>query len=230
VTARRTIAPAYWGQDRAYWEAALADPTVAELVVNVDSGPGLVADVGLEVWLDAARARGIRVAGYVATGAGPLDARDYGGKPLELILEEARAWRRFYGPELVPDLFYDEVPAWASLGWLRPLHRAARYPDGRTKTGRAVFNLGAPGVSRATMLALPASVWCRWEGPGWLYLAERPRSVFLPSRTLHLVHTIRLEELEAVEAWANRAAGLSYLTLDGPDGNPWDSFRRQGAR
>lgn len=227
---RRTIAPAYWGQDPDAWRAALADPTVAELVVNVNSGPGTSPVPELVRWLELAAHNGIRVAGYVAIGTGPLEARQYGTKPTEKIVEEAYRWRNYYGPDLVPDVFFDEIPPFARLGWLRPLHRAARYPDldhPDRKTGRALFNPGAPGVTRATMLALPASVWCRWEGPGWLYLAERPRSLFLPSRTWHLVHTVSADQLEDVFDHARRAAGLFYVTTDGPDGNPWDSYRRQ---
>lgn len=221
--------PAYF-TDLADWLDLCADPTVAEVVANVDSGPGDSLSPQWRNVLEMAAEAGIRIAGYVATGAGPLDARMYGAKPVEQILEESARWNRFYG-SLIKDRWFDEIPpSGGRLRWLRQLNHAARFaPNGARTGGRALFNPGAGNVSRATMLALPDSLWCRWEGPGWLYLAERPRAIFLRPRTLHLVHTVAATDLQAVERHALRYSGLSYVTGDGPDGNPWNSFRRQAA-
>lgn len=95
---RPILLPAYF-YDQSLWNAALK-PRIPghEIIVNVDSGPGLEADTYFQRLFDQARTQAHKLMGYIATG--------YGAVSPESILTQAKTWMRFYD---IRDVFLDEV-------------------------------------------------------------------------------------------------------------------------
>lgn len=113
----------------AYWHGVLeAAPTVRDVILNPSNGPGSVAQPGYRTLLTQLRGRGIRVLGYVVTGAGH--------RSRSAVQADIARWRSFYG---VTSVFFDEASAaMADLGTYRD-YAATVHEAG----GVAVLN---PGV------------------------------------------------------------------------------------
>lgn len=195
--------------DAAYWDAVVAAvPTVRDVVINPDSGPG-AAPVGPYVDLvQALRQAGARVVGYVATGYGQRD-------PATVTADIAR-WREWYG---VTDVFLDEVPAVPEAIPTYAGYTAAV----RDGDGMAVLNPGVVpdpgyfGIADAVVtFEDPASSYLGAEPPGWVRDDER-------AEVWHIVIDTPADQLDAVVGRARQQGVDEVYVTDDVDPNPYDS-------
>ena len=194
----------------AYWDAVVAAvPTVRDVVVNPDSGPG-AAPVGPYADLvQVLRQAGARVVGYVATGYG---ARD----PAAVTADIAR-WREWYG---VTDVFLDEAPAVPEAIPTYAGYTAAIRDAG----GVAVLNPGVVpdpgyfGIADAIVtFEDPASAYLGVEPPGWVRDDER-------AEVWHIVIDTPGAQLDAVVDRARQQGADEVYVTDDVDPNPYDSI------
>lgn len=191
------------------WAGIARAPAGTLVIVNPDSGSGASRDARYAVRVDAARARGQVVYGYVDT--------DYARRARASVVADIvrhHAWFRVDG------VFFDQVPGTAD--------RLAYY-SGLAETARArgllvAFNMGQgnvdPGFAElADVLAVfegPSPVHAAARFPAWMHDAARR------TRLWHLIfdapdeHTLEL-------ALARAAAGPCEVVFvtDGSEPNPW---------
>ncbi len=178
------------------------------VVMNPASGPGPFVNPGYMNVVDEARARGMRVLGYVATGHG------WAGN----VADDIAAYNRFYG---VTDIFFDEAATDCTTlnASYRPWIDAVR-----TNHGFVVVN---PGVTPDVCWAGVADVIVNFEGPYFTYLGESfpPWTVSYPPATFwHIVYSVPAGSAAGVIERATTAgAGFLYATADGPP-NPYDTL------
>lgn len=109
------VIPAYFYATKAAWTTLIQNTTPSIVIANVSNGPGTVVDKQFATVIQAARAAGHRVKGYVYTG--------YGTRNSTKVLSEIAAWSNLYG---VNDFFLDEVSALNSdLPYYRSLVQTA---------------------------------------------------------------------------------------------------------
>jgi Spherulation-specific family 4 len=95
----KCLVPAYFYKSTPW--ATLASTTQPLVIIaNASNGPGTTRDSTYYGWLDAARAAGHRVMGYVYSG--------WGGRATASVLADMDAWTQLYG---VADYFVDEASA-----------------------------------------------------------------------------------------------------------------------
>ncbi len=207
--------PAYFGPVP-LWDLMLnavrsAEPSAPRIVLavmNPASGPGAVADTGYLRVLEDARALGIRVFGYVATGYGTRFT----------VLDDIAAYQRFYG---ITDIFFDESPI--ECLWLQSVYApwlAAVHANG----GQAVVN---PGRPPERCWADAADIVVTFEGSFWAYATHLPppwMAAFEPSKFWNIVYAVPTESLATVSQLpAGRGSGLLYATDDVLP-NPYDNL------
>lgn len=100
-------------------------------------------------------------------------------------------------------------------------HLATGLRKGVTAWNPGTWDRSLNGIMRA----LPGSLWCTIECAHNDYAtrAAVKRSTW-PEREIHLVHGCPSDGV-ATGVEAAMRVGYGYATHDGPDGNPWDSFR-----
>jgi hypothetical protein len=109
------VIPAYFYASKSAWTTLIQNTTPSIVIANVSNGPGTVVDKQFATVIQAARAAGHRVKGYVYTG--------YGTRNSTKVLSEIAAWSNLYG---VNDFFLDEVSALNSdLPYYRSLVQTA---------------------------------------------------------------------------------------------------------
>lgn len=162
------------------------------LVVNPASGPGAAPDPTYRRAIDAARARGVRVVGYVPTG--------WATRPRGAVEADIARYAEWYGVEGV---FLDEAAAdEASLPYYRGLP--------------AEFVVLNPGVVPARGYFDVADVVVTFEGPFAEYRAHEPPDGIDPARVAHLVYDA--PRSRALEPGAS--VGYVYFT-SGTLPHPW---------
>ena len=109
-----TLVPAYFYKAAPWAELAAGKlPTV--IIANASNGPGIRLDTQYLAWINAARAAGHRVKGYVYSG--------YGQRAIPAVLADMAAWTQLYG---VSDFFIDEASSTLTdLPYYRELLTAA---------------------------------------------------------------------------------------------------------
>lgn len=203
------LVPAYFhpAERSADW-AALRDPRLLAVVLNVHNGPGAAPDPAFAAVVAGIEAAGGTVVGYVDT--------DYGARPITEIETECERYRDWYG---VADVFLDQVPTEAdALPEYARLAAALRAAAAEF----IVFNHGAypdPGY------AAVADLLVTFEGPWQAYRQLGPPPAWTRrlrvGRFCHLVYAVPPEDLDAALDQAGRSsAGVVYLT-DGNGANPW---------
>jgi Spherulation-specific family 4 len=212
-TAPRLVVPAYFRPDLTpgawEWLAARA-PIVRSVILNPSSGPGHEPDPCYHTALDALRAAGVIVTGYVDT--------NYGGRAASAALAEVERYQRWYH---VAGVCFDRVAADpAQVGHYAALAAGARLLGARL----VIFN---HGVHPAEQYADHADVLGTFEGPWRSYLRaavprwtrSRPAEQFY-----HVVHAVPPRRLgDAMALAARRQAGCAYITdRSGP--NPYDGL------
>ncbi|GGP01677.1 hypothetical protein LDL08_01140 [Nonomuraea glycinis] len=223
--------PAYFAPGE-LWDR-LADPGVGIVVANPFSGPGKDADPAYAQAISDARAAGVTVLGYVATGyLGSTGRATRLGEttPLAWLAQaqqDVARWYELYGAHGLGGVFLDEVqnvcgPGNAYSDTYRALDESIK------SLHRGAFTVINPGIGTEQCYADIADVsltfegtyetYRSWQPPAW----QRGRD---PRRFWHLVHATATQEqmTEALRLGKERGAGYMYVT---PDvlANPWDTL------
>ena len=203
--------PAYFAPSP-LWDVMLGtantgDSRVDLAILNPASGPGPVSDPAYVRVVALAKAKGVRVLGYVATGYGSRSS----------VLDDVAAYRRLYG---ITDIFLDEAATdCASLATYAPWIAAVR-----TNGGFVAVN---PGIVPASCWADAADVIVSFEGPfdSYLRYLSPPWLQALPrSHVWNIVYAVPAGSEGFVRDLAGRhGTGLLYATDDVPP-NPYDSL------
>jgi Spherulation-specific family 4 len=193
------------------WRRATASGRGQWFIANPASGPGKQVNSDYSVAINAARAAGIRVVGYVYT--------DYGHRSLADVRTDIDRWQSFYG---VTSIFLDETarPADERLGAYYPPLSTAIHGRG----GQVVLNPGT--VPDPAYFDIADSI-VTFEGSAAAYRAAAvPRwTVDRPDRMIvHIVYDARsAEAAELIGLTRQRGAGHVYVTDDVLP-NPYDSL------
>ncbi|WP_203744753.1 spherulation-specific family 4 protein [Catellatospora bangladeshensis] len=235
AAAQQLAVPAYFypgGDGAALWQR-LNTPGVGIAVANPFSGPGKTRDPNYAAAIAAAKAAGVRVFGYVATGylgttgrATRLNETTPAAWAAQ-VQQDVATWYRLYGADGLGGIFFDEVqnvcgPQDAYVKTYRELDRHVR------RAFPGAFTVVNPGIDTEPCYADVGDVILTFEGAYETYLGWQPPSwhrALDPRRFWHLVHaTDTTEQLaNAVALSKQRQAGYLYVT---PDvlANPWDSL------
>ena len=203
--------PAYFAPSP-LWDVMLGtantgDARVDLAILNPASGPGPVSDPSYVRVVALAKAKGVRVLGYVATGYGVRAS----------VLDDIAAYGRLYG---ITDIFLDEAATdCASLATYAPWIAAARANGG--------FVAVNPGIVPASCWADAADVIVSFEGPfdSYLrYLSPPWLRALPPSHVWNIVYAVPAGSEGFVRDLAGRhGTGLLYTTDDVLP-NPYDSL------
>jgi hypothetical protein len=224
----KTAAPLYiWSGDTQELDEAVASLGRGDIgiVTGPQSGPPRSSDdvTTLRRFVQSLHVKGVLVTGYIPW--------KYGQHSGDYMVSLARAWEGIG----VDGLFVDETPSETTelLDDMRRINGMARgwRPDPRTGWLRGV-SMWNPGTYsedvKAAMTALPTSIWCTLEEACENFTLQAPRSS-IPEREMYLVHTcdtlMHANTVDIITRQAFRRLGYVYVTPDGRDGNPWDSFR-----
>lgn len=217
TTATTTTAPISGGVPAYFspsplWDVMLGtantgDARVSLAVMNPANGPGAAPDAGYARVLGEAKAKGVRVLGYVATGYGTRTS----------VLGDIDAYKRFYG---LTDIFLDEATTdCVSLATYLPWVAAVR-----ANGGLAAVN---PGMMPASCWGAAADLIVTFEGPfdAYLHYESPPWMDDLPASSFwNIVYAVPAGSAPFVRELAGRHhTGLLYATEDGPP-NPYDSL------
>lgn len=235
-------APGYIWPTLGEWDILISTLTKGDIVVcNVNSGPGRDPNTMSEFEKDihlAWKKRIMQIADRNAVSVGYVDVARFTGKSYIQIRDEMIQWILWYG---VDGFWFDDMITnenGVSFYTLQGLHGLARslnldktggYPKGLSiwnpGAGDAVTSNLSAAIPQEWLNRLPGSLWCTYEGTGADYLAElpKPKSATAAQREIHLVHTVKLEEIQAIKnhAWAS-GVGYGSMTADGGD-NPYDT-------
>lgn len=194
----------------AYWDSVIsAVPTVREVIVNPDSGPGTAPAEPYVRLVRSLHQAGARVIGYVATG--------YGERDPAAVSEDIEKWREWYG---ITDIFLDEAAATADAIPTYATYAAEIHRSG----GIAVLNPGTPPdpgyfefADAVVTFEDPAAEYLDGgEPPEWLRTDER-------AEVWHIVIGTPQDQLgDAVDRAREWGADQVYVT-DDVDPNPYDS-------
>ena len=203
--------PAYFSPSP-LWDVMLGtantgDARVSLAVMNPANGPGPALDSGYARVIGQAKAKGVRVLGYVATGYGTRAS----------VLADIDAYKRFYG---LTDIFLDEsttdcVSLATYLPWVAAVH---------ANGGLAAVN---PGMVPASCWGTAADLIVTFEGPfdAYLHYERPPWMDDLPASSFwNIVYAVPAGSAPFVRELAGRHhTGLLYATEDGLP-NPYDSL------
>ncbi|MGH3239794.1 MAG: spherulation-specific family 4 protein [Spirillospora sp.] len=206
----RTMAvPAYFPAAAVDW-AALADPRLGTVVLNVHNGAGSIRDRGFAALAHRMANAGVPLAGYVDTA--------YGARPAREVEDEMARYRRWYG---IRRAFLDQVSA---------------LPGHVLQYRHLVMGLRSRGVSYVVLnhgtypdaaYARLADLLVAFEGPWSAYQHVRVPAwaARLPAeRFCHLVYAAPPSVLAGTLALAGRRnAGVVYVT-DRAGANPWSGL------
>ena len=206
----RIAVPAYFWPGSA-WDSLTTSAGAVDLaVVNVDSGPGTAQVDGFVQTIATARARGVRVIGYVHTR--------YGARPIGDAETEIDHWFAWYG---VDGVFLDEVPSDCTL---------ASYYDSlatRIRLHASATVVVNPGTNTEECTTGFSDVIVNFEGTAATYAAWVPSAwttSYPSSRFWHLVYGASASNASSIVAMSRqRNAGHVYVT-DGVMPNPWSGL------
>lgn len=212
LTAAQTMCiPAYYYPGSLWTQSIGGAPTVSQMIMNPNSGPGTAVDLNYRSAVSAAQAKGIKILGYVHTS--------YGQRSASVVQAEMDAYYLWYG---VDGIFLDEVSSGlADLSYYTALSNAIR---SRTKC----FVMLNPGVYPAEAYMALADSILVFEGTYSTYSkATTPAWAFNypASRFYHVVYaTSSSTRMKNVVLWSRqRNAGCLYVTPDS-GGNPYDTL------
>ena len=204
------VIPAYVPPEQApYWTTVVAGaPTVRDVILNPDDGPGGTESPGYADLVEQLRRAGIRVLGYVATGRGD--------RAHDAVMSEVRHWQQWYG---VTSIFFDEASSRAKELSTYRRYVAAVHDAG----GVAVLN---PGVVPDRGYFGIADSIVTFEDTADRYLAQRDQPSWLRAepaeKVWHIVIATPEDRLDDVLARARAdGAGNVYVT-DDDEPNPYD--------
>ncbi|MEO6122962.1 MAG: spherulation-specific family 4 protein [Ilumatobacteraceae bacterium] len=204
----RLAIPAYF-RPGPQWErlTELGGNTVGVAVMNCASGPGEQPDLGYLPVLEAARASGVEVLGYIDT--------DNGHRPRPMVLDDISRYREWYG---ITGYFLDRVhvPCDVVRSYYVPLREHLKSHDAGTMI---VLN---PGVAVPRCFLDVADVLVDFEGSALTYVAsDTPewRAEYDSARFWHIVYDVAGPMVdEVLAAAARQRAGWLFVTDQALDG------------
>ncbi|MFG2721775.1 spherulation-specific family 4 protein [Streptomyces sp. NPDC048416] len=196
-------------EDPAAWQRlAEAAAGLYGVVLNAADGPGAAPDPAFTGPVEALRAAGVPVLGYVDL--------DYGARPLADVVRDIERHRDWYGAN---GFFLDRAPAdRTGLPFVRRVARAARRSGGAS----LVLN---PGVHPAPGYLKVADLIVTFEGHWTTYVSTFTRPAWAdrqpPERLCHLVYGVPDALLAlALRTPGERGAGV-YCVVGRELPNPW---------
>ncbi len=207
---QRTFIPAFFSPGPQWSQATGSSPPPANLIFNVNSGPGTSPVPAFRSAASGVRAAGVTVLGYVST--------EYGRRPLTAAEADVREYRDWYG---ITSFFLDlAAPGSSEIGYYRALVSYIRginpgasiWLNPGTYPARQYMQLGTVVMVSETSLTgfRSASV------PGWA--ADYPADRFAVS-----VYATPYSQLSTVLSVARqRRAGHVFVTdRPGPPADPY---------
>lgn len=202
--------PAYVNPpDTAYWKALIdAAPTVRDVIVNPNSGPGAALSQPYVQLIKTLRDAGLEIFGYIPT--------KYGARDPALVTAEIDRWREWYG---VDDIFFDEVPAVAAgipayAGYAATVHG---------RGGTVVLN---PGLIPDRGYFEFADAIVTFESPFDAYLKAKEPPEWLRTQTnaevWHIISGVPQDRLTDVVDQARRHNVDHIYVTDDAEPNPYD--------
>lgn len=206
----RIAVPAYVNPpDAAYWKALIdAAPTVRDVIVNPNSGPGTTLSQPYVQLIKTLRDAGLEVLGYIPT--------EYGARDAAQVTAEIDRWREWYG---VDDIFFDEVPAVAAgipayAGYAAAVHG---------RDGTVVLN---PGLVPDRGYFDFADAIVTFESPFDAYKNAKEPPDWLRTQTnaevWHIVSGVPRDRLTDVVDQARKHAVDHIYVTDDAEPNPYD--------
>ena len=211
---QRVILPAYsYPSPRTFWDQAMAAyPTLGMMIVDPANGPGSFVDSNYVAVIADARAKGIKLLGYVDSG--------YAGRSPAVIKTDVDLWKSMYG---ITDIFIDQVTSGAeNLSYYSDI---VTYIKTGT-TGALASVVLNPGTIPDEGYIKMADVVSVFEGEKATYDSfQFPSWVnnYPSSKFLHLIYNVSdSRSMDNVLALSRqRNAGYVYVTSDILP-NPWD--------
>jgi Spherulation-specific family 4 len=211
VTEQKIAVPSYFYPGGGWNQLRQGAPTVGLAIINPNSGPGTQQDANYVHEVDASKASGVRVLGYVATG--------YGTRSQAAIKADIAKYLRWYA---VDGIFLDEAPySCLRKPYYQSLYRhiKAAQPD-----ATVVIN---PGDVTGECFMQTADIIVNFEGSHAAYQKWQPagwETRYTADRFWHLVYNTSLVNLSATVGLSKqRHAGWIYVTPDRMN-NPWDTL------
>jgi Spherulation-specific family 4 len=215
TTAQRLAVPGYFYPGAEWTQLSNTAPAGSVVIVNPNSGPGAVADPNYVTAINAARARGIKVIGYVAT--------TYAGRAATVVKNEIDLYYQWYSMD---GIFFDEgANACASVPYYTDLAAHVRAKSANTLV------VSNPGTNIPSCFSNAADIFVNFESNATAYLAgtgwapsDWERDPANGDRFWHLVYKTPRADLAAVMALTKqRNASWVYVTPDDLP-NPWDTL------
>jgi Spherulation-specific family 4 len=215
TTAQRLAVPGYFYPGAEWTQLSTTAPAGSVVIVNPNSGPGATADPTYVSAINTARARGVKVIGYVAT--------TYAARAPTVVKNEIDLYYQWYAMD---GIFFDEgANACTSVQYYTDLTSYVRTKSDNTL---AVSN---PGTNIPSCFSNAADIFVNFESDAAKYLAE---TGWAPNawesdpangdRFWHLVYKTPQADLAAVMALTKqRNASWVYVTPDDLP-NPWDTL------
>jgi hypothetical protein len=232
---QKLIIPAYFRPGSAtpdgYWDQMVTCPVGSIIIFNPYNGPGSGSDeVAYRTKLKACHDAGMKCVGYLSS--------DYAARNIDGVISDIDNYYSLYqisGTDYIDGFFVDEVysipssessPAsWSmSYNYYKSIYDYVHTTLGKTNA-TVVMNPGA-SVNHSVMqvadvvvgLENERTVYDSWGYPTWQFHVPA-------SKNAVLIKKVSYANLPA-RVWKTKAQnfGYIYLTLDGYDGNPWDTI------
>jgi Spherulation-specific family 4 len=215
TVAQRLAVPGYFYPGAEWSQLSGTAPAGSVVIVNPNSGPGATADANYVSAINAARARGVKVIGYVAT--------TYTRRSATAVKSDIDLYYQQYS---LDGIFFDEGASdCPSVKYYADL---TTYVRAKSTNTLVVVN---PGVNIPDCFSAAADIFVNFESDATKYLAG---TGWMPNpwesdpangdRFWHLIYKTPQANLAAVMALTKqRNASWVYVTPDDLP-NPWDTL------
>lgn len=211
VANQKMAIPSYFYPGDFWAQLEQEAPTVGLAIINPDNGPGKKFDQSYADEVARAKANGVWVIGYVATG--------YGKRNKAIVKSEIN---KYYAMYHVDGIFLDEAASSCTKkGYYKDLYLYVKNKGGIAKV---VIN---PGVAAQECFVEASDIIVNFEGEYSGYLSWQAsgwESKYPTDRFWHLIYSADQTEMaSAISLSKQRHAGWVYVTPDQLN-NPWDTL------
>jgi hypothetical protein len=208
---QKIAVPSYFYPGTLWTQLQNGAPAVSLSVINPGSGPGNAKDQNYDNTVNATRAKGIPVLGYVHTS--------YGTRDLSIVLAEVDTYYSWYN---LDGIFFDEcsnIPSHVDY-----YNTTYKYVKGMGGNAVVVIN---PGSLIPSCYASAGDIIMNYEGTYADYMNFKPMGweyMYPASKFWHLVHGANQTQMQdAMKRSVTNHAGHIYVTPDVMP-NPWDTL------
>lgn len=211
VVGQKIAIPSYFYPGALWTRLENSVPVPRVALINPNSGPGASQDANYAAEVVRARAKGIRVLGYVYTS--------YGARASATVQADVNKYYTWYG---VDGIFFDEASTNCAI---TPYYQTL-YNFVKAKGGLARVFIN-PGTNSPECYINVADVIVNFESSYSAYISWQPSSwvfKYPANRFWQLVYATPSANLSnAIALSKNRNAGFIYVTPDVMS-NPWDTL------